>query len=152
MADSTFYFSSFKNSRLTNIKFTHVNFELSYFKECLLENCVFDSTNFQLIECENCTLKNSLLINCNLNDSTFKETIFDECQFQKGSLGGAWFESCHFIKTIFNGFNRGQIGSAVLINSKFSNSKKSIEFKGDFYLIDILQPVNGISGMLNYIE
>ena len=33
-------------------------------------------------------------------------------------------------------------------NSKFSNSKKSIEFKKDFYLIDILQPVNGISGML----
>ena len=151
IADLTLYSSTFKNSSLTNIKFTNVNFESSFFEGCFLENCVFDSTSLNSIECENCTLKHCLLINCNLSDSNFTETIFDECQFQgleKGSLGQAWFESCHFIKTIFNGFNGARLGSAVLINSKFSNSKKSIEFKGDFYLIDILQPVNGISGML----
>ena len=147
IADLTLYSSTFKNSRLTNIKFTNVNFESSFFEGCLLENCVFDSTNFNSIECENCTLKNCLLINCNLSDSNFTETIFEECPLEEGSLGQAWFESCHFIKTIFNGFDGARLGSAVLINSKFSNSKKSIEFKGDFYLIDILQPVSGIDGM-----
>ena len=54
------------------------------------------------------------------------------------------FESCHFIETIFDGLDGGQLGSAVLINSKLSDSKKSIELKGDFYLMDIWQPVNKI--------
>ena len=37
----------------------------------------------------------------------FTETTFNGCQFEKadeGSLGKAWFESCHFIETNFNGF------------------------------------------------
>ena len=103
------------------------------------------------IEFQNCTLKNCLLINSDLSESDFTETIFDECQFQqleKGSLSQVYFESCHFIKTIFNGISAAQIGSACLMDSKFSNSKKSIEFKGDFYLGFILHPVNGIIEML----
>ena len=149
IVDSTFYFSSFKNSCLTNIKFTNVSFESSFFEGCFLENCVFDNTILTSMECENCTLKNCLLINCNLNESSFTETIFDECQFQGLCLAEAWFESYHFIKTSFTDFNRAQVGSAILINSKFSNYNKSIEFKGDFYLGDILQPLNGINGMFS---
>lgn len=147
IADLTLSSSTFKESCLTNIKFTNVNFESSFFEDCLLENCSFNSTNFNSIECENSTLKNCQMINCDLSDTNFTETIFERCLFQrieKASLGEAWFESCHFIKTIFNGFDAGQIGSAVQINSKFSNSKKSIEFKRDFYLLDVLQPLNGI--------
>ena len=154
LADSTLYSSIFKNSRLTNVKFINANFESSLFESCCLDNCVFENTNLNSTEFNDCSLKNCLLINCHLSDSSFTETIFEECRFQadkKGSLDQACFESCHFIKTIFTGFTGGQIGSASLIDSKFSNRNNSIEFKGSFYLISILQPKNGISGMLNSI-
>jgi hypothetical protein len=36
----------------------------------------------------------------------------------------------------------GFLGSAVLIDSKFSNSKKSIEFEGEVYFIDIFDEIN----------
>jgi len=151
LVDLTFYSSTFKNSRLIDIKFKNINFESSFFEGCFLENCVFDNASLHSVEFQNCTLKNCLLINCNLVDINFIRIIFDECQFQlveKGSITQGWFESCHFIKTIFNCINRAQLGSAVLINSKFSNSKNSIEFKGDFYLSDILRSESGVTGML----
>ena len=94
------------------------------------------------MECENCTLRNCLFIKCNLNETSFTETVFDKCQVEQGCFNGALLESCHFIETIFDDLNLGLLGSAVIIDSKFSNSEKSIKFKGDFYLINVLQPVN----------
>jgi hypothetical protein len=36
----------------------------------------------------------------------------------------------------------GSLGSAILINSNFSNSKKSIEFEANVYFNDILNQIN----------
>lgn len=144
MSNSTFVFSSFQNSHLRNIKFINANFNYSWFDNCLLENCSFENTILNLTKFTNCKLKNCRIIDCPINESDFIKTIFDQCEFQaikKGSFGQNCFESCHFIKTIFDNYKGLQIGSTAIINSKFSNSKQSIEFKGEFYLMYILQPV-----------
>ena len=36
----------------------------------------------------------------------------------------------------------GSLSSAVLIDSKFSNSKKSIEFEGDVYFNDVFDQID----------
>jgi uncharacterized protein YjbI with pentapeptide repeats len=150
LADLTLYYSTFKNSSLTNIKFLHANLDSSFFESCLLENCVFEETSLNSIEFYNCKLKNCKLIDSNFIETNFTKTIFDECQFEmikKGSLEQAFFESCHFIKTNFNFFTVRQLASAVIIDSEFSDYNKSIKFNGDFYLADILRSENGITGM-----
>lgn len=65
-----------------------------------------------------------------------------------GSLSKAWFESCHFIETNFNGFDFGSLIATAVEDSIFSKFNKSIEFKGKFFLIDILQSETGLEGML----
>ena len=90
-------------------------------------------------------LEHHIFKNCNLIKVEFIETNFDGCQFEKadeGSLVKTWFESCYFLDTNFEGFE-----GAPLIDSKFSKFDKSIDFQGEFFLIDLLQPVNGISEM-----
>ena len=142
IADGTFDSSTFQNSHLINMKFINVNFESSFFEKCLIQNCIFENTILRSAEYENCVFKNCFLIDCNLIESDFTETIFKECTFSRGNLGNAMFESCHFVRTIFKDLEGGPLGSAVLINSKFSNSKKSIEFEGNVYFNDILNQIN----------
>ena len=75
----------------------------------------------------------------------FRETIFDSCQFdpsEKGSLIKAWFESCHFIETNFDGFGGFSVWLAIVVNSKFSKSNRSIDLKGNFSLESILKFLN----------
>lgn len=43
---------------------------------------------------------------------------------------------------MFEGMKRGLLGSAVLIDSKFSNSKKSIEFEGEMCFNDIFDQID----------
>ena len=57
------------------------------------------------------------------------ETIFENCKFSEGSFDDADFKSCHFINTIFQDV---VFGYASLVNSKFSNSKKSIKFEENY--------------------
>lgn len=64
-----------------------------------------------------------------------------------GSLSKAWFESCHFIERNFNGFDFGSLIATVVKDSNFSKFNKSIEFKGKFFLIDILQSETGLERM-----
>lgn len=152
IADLDLYNSNFKNSQLTNIKFLNINFEYSVFENCLFEKCVFENANLDSMSFEHSTLKNCLLINCNLNDSNSTETIFQDCQFhadKKGSISESCFESCTFIRPIFNGFTSERLGAAVLINSKFCTYNKSVEFQGTFYFIDLLNPQNSIITILN---
>ena len=52
----------------------------------------------------------------------------------KSGFDNAVFELCHFLKPMFES---DPLGSVVLIDSKFSNSKKSIEFKEEVYFNDI---------------
>ncbi|MGK0366828.1 MAG: hypothetical protein ACI85O_003905 [Saprospiraceae bacterium] len=137
-----FVFSTFKNSDLINMEFIRVNFESSYFEKCLIENCIFEKTIFLAAEFENCVFKNCLFIHCNLSEVDGTETIFNECTFLKSGLSNAIFESCHFMKPMFEGMKDGLIGSAVLIDSKFSNSKKSIEFKEEVYFQYVLDQLN----------
>ena len=141
-ADPTLDSSTFKNSDLVNMKFINVNFGSSYFEKCLVENCIFENTILRAAEFDNCVFKNCRFINCNLSEIDVAETIFNECTFLKSGFGNAVFELCHFLKPIFEGVKGGPIGSAVLIDSKFSNSKKSIEFEGKVYFNDIFDQID----------
>lgn len=51
-------------------------------------------------------------------------------------------------ETNFNGFNFGSLIVRVVEDSNFSKFNKSIEFKSQFFLIDILQSETGLEGML----
>ena len=150
ISDECLSSSTFTNVSLSNLNFTNIRFDSSSFQKCLFENCEFDSIVLQNARFENCRLTNCQLRNCNLIRVDFTETIFDRCQFEKadeGSLVKAWFESCHFLDTHFDGFEGAPLIQTAVIDSKFSKFKKSIDFQGEFFLIDILQPVSGISGM-----
>lgn len=141
------YSSTFKNLSLFNVNFRTINFESSFFQGCFFKNCVFDSMILQSGKFENCSLTNCWLRNCNLSKLDFTETTFDGCEFEKaekGSLTKAWFESCYFIETNFDGFEGMALCETALVDSKFSKFNKSIEFQGDFFLIDILQPLSGM--------
>ena len=142
IADRTFNSSTFKNSDLINMEFINVNFESSCFEKCLVENCIFENTILRAAEFDNCVFKNCRFINCNLSEVDVTETIFNECTFLKSGFDKAVFELCHFLKPIFEGVKGGPLGSAVLIYSKFSNSKKSIEFEGEVYFNDIFDQID----------
>ena len=142
ITDLTFASSTFKNSDLINMEFINVNFESSYFEKCLVENCIFENTILQEAEFDDCMFKNCRFINCNLSEVDITETTFNECTFLKSGFDNAVFELCHFLKPIFEGTKGGPLGSAVLIDSKFSNSKKSIEFEGEVYFNDIFDQID----------
>lgn len=149
--DKFMTFSSFTNVNFLDLNFTNVDFELSFFDDCSFENCNFDTITFREASFVNCNFKNCSLKNCNFVKADFDEIKFDNCSFEKaerGNLSKAWFESCHFIETNFNGFDSGSVIATAVKNSNFSKFNKSIEFKGTFSLIDILQSENGIEGML----
>ena len=142
MTDLTFASSTFKNSDLINMEFINVNFESSYFEKCLVENCIFENTILRAAEFDDCMFKNCRFINCNLSEVDFTETIFNECTFLKSGFDNAVFELCHFLEPIFEGVKGGRLGSAVLIDSKFSSSKKSIKFEGEVYFNDIFDQID----------
>lgn len=142
----------FINVNFLDVNFTNVGFASSFFTDCSLQNCIFDRTSLRDAEFRNCSLKNCCLRNCNLTKADFTETIFDNCSFEKteegkGNLAKAWFESCHFLETNFNGFGIVTLIETAVVDSKFSKFNKSIEFKGEFFLSDILHPDNGLEGM-----
>ena len=143
--------SSFKQLNLTNINFTNVTFDSSFFNECVFKDCIFDSTSFHQAKFENCSLVNCQIKNCDLREIDVKETTFDRCQFARTEGGGVlakgWFDSCHFLETTFDGFPGFPIFQTVVVDSKFTKSKKSIEFQGDFFLFDILSSGSGIDRM-----
>lgn len=123
---------------MINIEFINVNFESSYFEKCLIENCIFENTILRAAEFDDCMFKNCRFINSNLSEVDVTETIFNECTFFKSGFDNAVFELWHFLKPIFEGVKGGPLGSAVLIDSKFSNAKKSIAFEEEVYFNDIL--------------
>ena len=143
---------TFKTSNLTNLKFQNVNFEGSLFLDCVLKNCIFNSAFLDNAQFFNCTLLNCQIINSSLTDATFMETTFEKCCFEKAeksSLVKAWFESCHFIETNFNGFDIIPLIQTAIVDSKFSKFNKSIEFKGEFFLCDLLLTSQGIDQMFH---
>ena len=109
------------------MEFINFNFESSYFEKCLVKNCMF---------------KNCRFINCNLSEVDVTKTIFNECTFLKSGFDNAVFELYHFLKPVFEVMKGGAFGSAILIYSKFFNSKKSIEFEGEVYFNDIFDQIN----------
>jgi uncharacterized protein YjbI with pentapeptide repeats len=114
LLDLTFSRAFFEKSRLTKIRFCNGSFGSSFFKDCLFMDCI-------------------------LVDSDILETIFESCTFSKGSLDDSEFQSCHFINMVFRDVT---FGFGTLIDSKFSNSKKSIEFEGEVYFNDIFDQIN----------
>lgn len=137
-----FAFSSFRNSSLINMEFINVNFESGYFENCIFKNCIFKNTIFTAADFENCVLKNCQFSNCSFDEANSLKTTFNECTFLKGNFNLASFESCHFVKPLFEGVKEGPIGSAVIIDSKFSNSKKSLEFEGERFFLNIFDKID----------
>jgi uncharacterized protein YjbI with pentapeptide repeats len=139
---SILFFSSFRDSSLINMKFINVNFEFGYFKNCIFKNCIFEETLFKAAQFENCVLENCQFSYCSFSEVESLETIFNECRFVRSDFNIAIFESCHFIKPIFEGVKEGPIGSATIIDTKFSNSKKSLEFEGEMFFLDIFDQID----------
>jgi uncharacterized protein YjbI with pentapeptide repeats len=140
--DQTFVSSSFRNSNLINMKFIDLSFESSSFKTCMFENCLFQETDLREAQFDNCVFKNCRFINSNLTDIIWLEIIFNECTFSNDNFNNSIFESCHFVKPIFKDVKGGRIGSAVLIDSKFSNSKTSFEFQGEVFFAYKLEQID----------
>jgi uncharacterized protein YjbI with pentapeptide repeats len=148
ICDENLYASFFKNLSLLDLNFTNVSFDSSFFIECSFKNCIFENTSFQEAQFENCNLINCQIKNSNLAKVDFTETTFDKCCFErieKGSLVKGWFESCDLFETNFKGFDGIPLIQTAVVDSKFSKFNKSIEFKGEFFLIDILHSGNGIN-------
>ena len=142
-----------ENSRFKSMKFTNIDFENSAFYTSFLENCFFENINFQSSEFIESTFQNCVFINCDFTDSEFKKIIFDACQFEtneKGStnFGDVNFISSHFDQTFFTGLPPLSVFGTVLTNSKFSFSKRSIEFTGSFFLLDLVDSEKGIHELL----
>lgn len=72
-------------------------------------------------------------------DQTFASSTFRSSKLINMEFINANFESCHFMQPIFEDVN---FGSAVLKDSKFSNFKKSIEFEGEVYFINIFDQID----------
>ena len=142
MADLTFSWSTFKRSNLVNMEFIHVNFESSYFEECLIKNSVFKNVITTEGEIENCVFENCEFIDCKLSDWDVEKTIFNNCKFLRSSLNKSVFTSCDFRNPRFEGVENGLFIAVILIDSKFSNSKKSIEFEGKVSFLEIFDQIN----------
>lgn len=109
----------------------------------MFKNCIFENTSFQDTEFENCNLRNYQIKNSNLTRVGFTEMTFDKCCFEKIEkryLVNGWFESCDFLVTNFKSFEKLSLIQTSVVDSKFSKFNKSIEFKGEFFLMDILHP------------
>ena len=78
-------------------------------------------------------------MDCRFVSSYLSETIFESCTFEKGSVDDSEFRSCHFINTDFRDV---VFGFATVIDSKFSDSKKSIEFEGEVFFYDIFDQID----------
>lgn len=139
MVDLTFYRTLFKESCFTNIIFCNGTFNSSGFENCYFKGCTFSNIPFQEMTCLKCFFKDCLFMDCLLLDNEISETIFDSCTFSNGSLDDAEFQSCYFINT---GFRDVLFGCGTLIDSKFFNSTKSIEFEGKVFFYDIFYQIN----------
>lgn len=141
--DRILNYSSFKDSHLINMKFVNVYFEYSYFEDCLVENCSFETTSFSAAAFQNCVFKNCVFKDCDLNNVIINETIFNECRFFDTAFSDAGLQSCHFLKPIFEEMD-GLFGSTSLTNSKFSNSKKSLNFEGTVFFFEIFDQIKDL--------
>ena len=121
------YRSCFRNSELHNIRLIGINLDESYFKNCLIHDCIFEMTCFESARFEGCVFKNCYFTKCNMHDINVENTTFDNCGFFEAGICNSLFESCHFIKPVFT----DSAFASTLIDSKFSNSKKLIEFEGE---------------------
>lgn len=143
----------FHDSNLKNIKFTNLNFEETFYYDSSFESCIFNKVNFSLNEFSNCSFDNCSFIDCSFNEAEFTKVIFKKCKFQvmeysSNAFGYAVLTSCHFDETLLTNIIPECLIATVLIDSKFSTSTQSIEFKGEFYLFDLLHADNGINGIL----
>lgn len=122
-----------KNSNLINLEFIHVNFKSSCFEKYLIKNTIFEEWSLIIVF----LIINCLFINCNLSEVDGIEIIFNECTFLKSDFNKAIFELCHLLQQMFEDMNSGPLDSTVLIDSQFSNSKKSISKKSIEFEIEV---------------
>ena len=135
---NSFQHACFKNVRLNNIKFIEINFFSSYFEKCSIENCTFNLTDIHESEWENCVFKNCQFFKCDLRKITATGILFENCKFIETQFSNAILESCYFLKPILQNIYPG---SAVLTDSKVSNSEKVIDIGEDVVLINIIEQI-----------
>lgn len=100
--------SSFTSVNFLDLNLTNVDFDSSFFDDHSFENCNFDTTLF----------RETSFLNCNFTNCSLKNYIFIKAE--RWSLSKAWFESCHFIETNFNGFDFGSLIATAIEDSIFS--------------------------------
>jgi hypothetical protein len=74
--------------------------------------------------------------------SAIHNEISDNCKLSDWDVEKTIFNSCDFWSPRFESVQGDLIGSVVLIDSKFSNSKKSMEFEREVYFLDIFNQIN----------
>lgn len=131
--------SSFQKSKFINMKFVRANFESTVFRECIFQSCIFEKTIMADIEYAHCIFQNCEFLNCDFHDAEMLETVFEECNFLGMNFDNSILELCDFRKTTF--YNNGNIGSSVLINSKFSSLTKSISFDGEVFFTHVFDQI-----------
>lgn len=149
----TFIKTVFRDSHLKNIKFTNLNLQESFYYDSSFESCIFNKVDFSLNQFSNCSFENCSFIDCYFNEAELTKIIFKKCKFEvienpSNEFGYAVLTSCHFDETLLTNIIPESLIATVLIDSKFSTSTQSIEFKGEFYLFDLLHANNGINGIL----
>jgi uncharacterized protein YjbI with pentapeptide repeats len=121
-----------------NCSFNEVNFNGSSLVKCEFNGCTFNESRLQKIEVDSCRFQNCKFINSKLDKADFDTTIFNSCQFQKISLGGGYFLDCQINESNFEEITTDNF-SAIIVDSQFSKSERSIKLKGDFNFNDLLK-------------
>lgn len=139
----------------SNVNFMKGYFDFTTFYKCSFENCKFETVSVKKESIiEGCTFKNCYFKGFILNDyAKIDETDFYNCSFwQQGTTTNFKFcsiENCSFINTTFNKFTSAFFTSVE--DSKFSIDNKSVTFKGEFTLEQILNYLDSHTGPLDLI-
>jgi uncharacterized protein YjbI with pentapeptide repeats len=112
------------NNQLKNIIDQYKNGQLKVRNESFSTETILD--RFLALS----SFTNANFLDLNLTNVDFDSSFFDDCSFEKAereSLSKAWFESCHFSETNFNGFDFELLITTAVEDLNFSKFNKSID-------------------------
>lgn len=93
-------------NKFKNIIYQYKNGQTKVCNESFSTEAITD----QSLQCS--SFCNVTFLDLNLTNVKFTLSYFNDCFFEKykkKSLSKAWFESCHFLETNFNGFDFGSL-------------------------------------------
>jgi uncharacterized protein YjbI with pentapeptide repeats len=137
----------FVNVTFININLTNTRLSNSVFNSCFFKNCHFKDTDFHSNTFNHCSFENCHFENTDLDESSFKNVSLRNCSIkvgEEGNVNNSLFESCDFVEIIFDECDPLSIWCTKIVDCKFSKLNQTIEFHGDFDLVDLLTPKNGV--------